>query len=92
VAVKKRSGFWIVFVCCGSPGTLGPSIPWALFRVTVFFQKGDGTGRSVLAIEPRVPALQAFLAQIDLVFGTSVGGFPFRMIGTGTHRHPLFLP
>jgi hypothetical protein len=59
--------------------------------VKVFFgHKMNGTGRPEFAVDIRVTAFQAFLAQIDAVLQTNITGLPVRVVDTSAHGFLLF--
>ncbi len=51
--------------------------------------KPDGTGRPELAINLRVPAFEALLAEIDIMLLAFIRRVDFGMTGTFAHERPL---
>jgi hypothetical protein len=50
-----------------------------------FFLKPYRTGRPEFTIQFRIPALQALLAQVNIVFHALIRGFSVRVIGASVH-------
>ena len=50
----------------------------------------DGTGRAKFAVDFGVPALQTFLAHINVMFRADVASQPVGMMGTGFQIHTSF--
>jgi hypothetical protein len=59
------------------------------FLVKIFFgNEMNGTGRPEFAVDIRVQAFQALLAQVDAVLQTNITGFPVRVDNTSAHGFP----